>query len=139
MSWMLAGAAISGASSLLGGIFGADKAREEARLSWEQTLEDARRLEYDQKKNYEDAVYQRADYKTTLAASGVRNSGTAMYSLQSASQQIFELQQEQGKELAYLLKAGSERANQIKDQGKTAFYSGVLGAASAGVTGWAKR
>jgi hypothetical protein len=139
MSWMLAGAALSAGSSILGGIFGADAAREEARLAWEQTLEDARRLEYDQKKNYEDAVYQREDYKTTLAASGVRNSGTAMYSLQSADDQILELKQEQGKELAYLLKAGSERANQIKDQGKTAFYSGVLGAASAGVTGWANR
>ena len=137
MSFLLAGAAVSGLGQLAGGLFGASAAREEARLAWEQTLEDARRLEYDQKQNVKDANYQRDDYRTTLGASGVRNSGTASQNMRYSNNAILELKQEQGKELAYLLKAGSARASQIKSAGKTQLMTSVLGAAATGITGYA--
>lgn len=137
MSWFLAGAAaLGGISNVLGGKKAKKESRQAANNSWDQTLEEARRLKYQQAENIEAAEYQQSSNIADLGGSGVQQSGTAQAIMDRDTQDIENIQAEDEKQIEWLMRSGKSRADEIRAGGDAAWYQGVLGGVSSGITAW---
>lgn len=138
MSWFLAGAAISAVSQIAGGAKAKKAGKEGSRNAWAQTLEEARRLEYQQEENIEAAEASAASNVASMGGAGVTQSGTAQVNMDRDTSDIADIETEQGKQLDWLLKSGKMRASEIRKSGNAAWYQGVMGGVSSGVQAWGK-
>ena len=98
-----------------GAIDAKKQAKANARLEEQQTIEEARRMAKQQKRNL-------AMARAMSAAGGVRGETVSGY--------LTEMKEEQTAQLEWLKKAGASRASMYRSQGNLALTQGLAGAAS---------
>lgn len=115
------GTAIQIGASLYGGSRAKKAAKKQSRAIWQQTLEEASRLEDQQRDNLSVAK------SNIYGASGVKMSGTAL-------QQINMIDADQQNDLDWLLRSGRQAASEVKKGGQAAWYQSVLNSVAVGVS-----
>jgi hypothetical protein len=124
---MLVGSAISAAGQAWGGAQAKKAAYKQAKNAWADTLEQARRLDLEQK------------YGEHLASARMSASGVVTGAMSGTPQDVqLHIEQENQKNYAWLLQAGHSRERAIRKGGDISWYGAAVGAASTVASGWAE-